>query len=127
MPKFIPGFKSRDIVYPIVESVDFGGYSLILAATPDCAGQHVCSYGNVIRTRSEIKQASLESLQTATVVRLRSGVKAYFHAFKCGASCGESSIAWTEGAYSYAITLKAASKSDLIAAANSATERSKSR
>jgi len=127
VPKFIPGFKSGDIVYPIVESADFGGYSMILGATPDCVGQHVCSFGRLVGTRSEVKKPSLESLQTAAVIQLRSGVKANFYDFKCEAYCGESSITWTEGVYTYTIALKGASKTDLIAAANSATEASNTR
>ncbi len=57
-----------------------------------------------------------------TPVKLRDGLNGYFYPSVCGAYCSDSFITWTEGTYHYIIGLKAETRSNLLAAVNSAIE-----
>jgi hypothetical protein len=114
-----------DDVYAIVKSVDNTGYVVILGATPDCEGQHVCSYGTLIGTSRPLNKIDEYGIsdRRGTPVRLQHGVKGRFYETVCGAYCSDSLIVWTEGNYHYVIGLKAERKSGMIVAANSAIQR----
>jgi len=112
--------------YTVVKSAGRDGYVLVLGATPDCEGQHVCSYGTVIGTSLPLDQIAEYDItrRPRTQVRLRKGLTGYFYASVCGAYCSDSFITWTEGRYHYIIGLKDEEKSNLLASVNSAIEAS---
>src|SRR5690349_13092891 len=56
LPTCVPGLGSGDDAYAIVKSADENGYVVVLGATPDCQGQHVCSYGTMIGTLHPLDQ-----------------------------------------------------------------------
>lgn len=111
-------------VYAIVKSADDEGYVVILGATPDCEGQHQCSFGTLIGTTRPLEQIDEYSLNDSRgePVRLIRGLKGYFFASDCGSYCSDAKIVWTEGKYRYVIGLKAAEKREMVTAANSAIE-----
>src|SRR5579863_5485158 len=45
LPTCVWGLDSENEPFAIVKSVDESGYVVVLGATPNCEGQHVCSYG----------------------------------------------------------------------------------
>lgn len=124
LPTCILGLESKDEVYAVVKSANEDEYVLILGATPDCKGQHVCSYGTVIGTSRPLDQIDEYDVKRRprTLVKLRNGSTGYFYASLCGAYCSDSFIAWTEGMYHYIIGLKAETESNLVASVNSAIQ-----
>ena len=109
LPTCVWGLDTKDEHFAIVKSVDEGGYVVVLGATPDCEGQHVCSYGTMIGTSRPLDQIDEYDVtrRRRTLVKLRRGLTGYFYASVCGAYCSDSFITWTEGAYHYIIGLKA--------------------
>lgn len=124
LPTCILGLGSKDEVYALVKSANEDEYVLVLGATPDCNGQHVCSYGTVIGTSRPIDQIDEYDVtrRPRTLVKLRNGLTGYFYASVCGAYCSDSFITWTEGTYHYIIGLKAEKESNLLASVNSAIQ-----
>jgi hypothetical protein len=117
---------SKDELYAVVKSVDETGYVVVLGATADCEGEHVCSYGTMIGTSRPLDQIDEYDVtrRPRTLVKLRRGLTGHFYASVCGAYCSDSFITWTEGTYHYIIGLKAGRRSDLIGSVNSAIEAS---
>jgi len=103
--------------------VDQTGYEVVLGATPDCQGQHVCSYGFLLGTTGPV--SDFVSDRKGIAVTLHNGIRGTFYDMLCGAYCGESLIAWNEGRYHYIIGLKAEKKANLILVANSAIDGAK--
>jgi hypothetical protein len=124
LPTCVWGLDSGNDLYAIVKSVTENGYVVVLGATPDCEGQHVCSYGTIIGTSRPLDQVDEYDVtrRPRTLVKLRRGLTGYFYASICGAYCSDSFIAWTEGSYHYIIGLKAEKKSNLLGSVNSAIE-----
>ena len=120
IPTEIPGLDAEDDLYAIVKSADETGYIVILGATPDCEGQHVCSYGTLTGTRRPFNKIDDFTDRRRTRVKLWNGINGYFYDFVCGAYCSDSLIAWTEGKYHYIIGLKAERQTNMIKVANSA-------
>jgi hypothetical protein len=54
LPTHIPGLEKGEF-HAIINSADETGYIVVLGATPDCEGQHVCSYGALIGTAHPLK------------------------------------------------------------------------
>ena len=127
LPTCVWGMDSDDKPYAIVKSVDAGGYVVVLGATPDCEGQHVCSYGTMIGSSRPVDQIEGYDVtrRPRTPVKLRGGITGYFYEAVCGAYCSDSFITWTEGRYHYIIGLKAEKRSKLLASVNSAIEASR--
>ena len=127
LPTCVSGLGSaEDELYAIVESVDEGGYVVVLGATPDCKGQHACSYGTMIGTSRPLDHIDEYDVKRRprTLVKLHHGLTGYFYASVCGAYCSDSFITWTEAAHHYIIGLKAERRSNLLASVNSAIEAS---
>jgi hypothetical protein len=124
LPTHVSGLDGEGEVYAIVKSANETGYIVILGATPDCEGQHVCSHGTLIGTSHPLSQVDEYAIndRRGTPVRLQHGLKGYFYESVCGAYCSDSLIVWTEGNNHYIIGLKAQRKSDMIGAANSAIQ-----
>ena len=125
LPTCVWGLNSNDDIHAIVKSADESGYVLVLGATPDCEGQHVCSYGTMIGTSrplNQIDDAYDVTRRPRTAVKLHRELHGYFYASVCGAYCSDSFVTWTEGKYHYVIGLKAEKKSNLLASVNSAIE-----
>jgi hypothetical protein len=122
------GLETEDDVFAIVKSADDTTYIVILAATPDCEGQHVCSYGTLIGTSCPLNEIDVYGLtdRRGIPVHLRHGLKGLFYQSICGAYCSGSLVVWTEGKYHYIIGLKAGNKRDMIVSANSAIGRGSS-
>ena len=126
LPTCILGLDSKDALYAVAKSADKDEYVVVLGATPDCKGQHVCSYGTVIGTSRPFDQIDEYDVtrRPRTLVKLRNGFAGYFYASVCGAYCSDSFITWTEGRYHYIIGLKAEKGSNLLASVNSAIQAS---
>jgi len=126
LPACVWGLGSGDELYAVVKSVDESGYVVVLGATPDCEGQHVCSYGTMIGTSRPLNQIDQYDVtrRPRTLVKFGHGLTGYFYASVCGAYCRDSFITWTEGSYHYIIGLKAEKRSDMIESVNSAIEAS---
>ena len=121
-PTEIPGLDAENNLYSIVKSADGTGYAVVLGATPDCEGQHVCSYGTLIGTTrpfNEIDDYGFTGRRKKRVT-LWNGIRGYFYNSVCGAYCDDSLIVWTEGKHRYIIGLKAEKQSNMIKVANSA-------
>ncbi len=124
LPTRIPALDNEQDLYAIVTAVEKDRYVVVLGATPDCEGQHVCTFGTAMgasRPLSELNEDDMNGRWTA--VRLTHGIKGRFRAFTCAAYCGESVVSWSEGKYHYAIGMKAEKKAVLISIANSAIDR----
>jgi hypothetical protein len=124
LPTCVWGLDSNDDLHAIVKSADESGYVLVLGATPDCQGQHVCSYGTMIGTSHPLDQIDAYDVtrRRRTLVKLHRGLAGYFYGSVCGAYCSDSFVTWTEGTYHYIIGLKAEKKSKLVASVNSAID-----
>jgi hypothetical protein len=122
LPACVSGLGSEDELYAVVKSADESGYVIVLGASPDCEGQHVCSYGTMIGTSRPLDQNDEYDVtrRPKTLIKLRGGLKGYYYAPVCGAYCSDSFITWTDGAYNYIIGLKAGKMSDLLTSVNSA-------
>lgn len=122
LPTFIRGLEDETELYAVVKSADKAGYVVVLGATPDCQGQHVCSYGTFIGTSRPLDQIDEHGLrdQRGTPIALARGIKGTFYESKCGAYCSDALITWSEGSFHYVIGIKAEEKTDLIRTANSA-------
>jgi len=124
LPTCVPGLDSTDELHVNLKSVDEHSYIIVFGATPECEGQHVCSYGTMIGTSLPFNQ--IDDYDTTrrprSPVNLHRGIKGYFYGSVCGAYCSDSFIMWTEGAYHYVIGLKAEDRRNLIAAVNSAID-----
>ncbi len=122
IPTQVPGLDAEDDLYAIVKSADETGYTVVLGATPDCEGQHVCSYGTLIGTTRPFNTIDDYGFKDRrrTRVRLRNGISGYFYDTVCEAYCSDSLVVWTEGKYRYIIGLKAERQSNMIKVANSA-------
>ena len=121
IPGKLPSLDAAGQFYPIVKSASHEEYAIVLGATPDCDGQHACSYGTLLgttRSTSQIDGYDFNNRKKQTVA-LEGGLRGYVYEPVCGAYCSDSAIIWTEGRYQYVIGLKAGSSSELIAAANS--------
>src|ERR1035441_7335560 len=82
LPTCVRGLDSEDELYAIVESVDEGGYVVVLGATPDCKGQHACSYGTMIGTSRPLNQIDEYDVtrRPRILVKLHHGLTGYFYA-----------------------------------------------
>ena len=117
IPTYLPGLGNGDF-HAIINSADEAGYIIVLGATPDCEGQHVCSYGALIGTAHPLRDLDFYNVSRAKSLRvhLHQGVIGDFYATTCAAYCDDSLMVWTEGKYHYIIGLKAESKSNMIRA-----------
>ena len=124
LPTCVWGLDSNGELHAIVKSADGSGYALVLGATPDCEGQHVCSYGTMIGTSRPLDQIDAYNVtrRPRTPVKLHRGLTGYFYGPVCGAYCRDSFITRTEGTYHYIIGLKAEKESNLLASVNSAID-----
>jgi len=123
LPTHIPGLEKGNF-HAIVNSADETRYIIVLGATLDCEGQHVCSYGALIGTAHPLKDLDFYgvSKRKASSVRLHHGINGDFYDTICAAYCSDSLIVWTEGKYHYIVGLKAGSKPNVIRTANSAID-----
>ena len=121
-PSFMRGLEAETELYVVVQSADRTGYVVVLGATPDCQGQHVCSYGTFIGTSQELDQIHEYSFrdQSGTRVTLAHGIKGTFYETQCAAYCSDSKVVWSEGNYHYIIGIKGERKADLVRTINSA-------
>lgn len=122
IPASIPELDDVQDIHAIVETATADEYLIVLGATPDCEGQHVCSYGALIGTSKPL--ASLDFYRPegrkGTSVVLRGAIRGYYYEPECGAYCSDSFLVWTEGKYNYVVGLKVGTQKTLIQAANSA-------
>lgn len=123
LPTYLPSFDIGDF-HAIIKSADETAYIIILGATADCGGQHVCSYGALIGTARPLNDLDFYAIsdRKPVFVPLHRHINGYFYPPVCKACCSDSLIAWTEGKYHYIIGLKAEGKPDMIRAANSAID-----
>lgn len=127
LPTIVSGLQADDELYAVAKLARQDTYVIVLAATPDCEGQHVCSYGTFIGTRRPLNQIDEYSTDERRGVRVKlvNGITGLFFAPTCGAYCSDSLVVWDEDAYHYIVGLKAGSKQDLVQAANSAIRHGK--
>ena len=124
LPARVSGLGAEDEVHAVLKSANATGYVIVLGATPDCAGQHVCSYGTVIGTSRSLDASDEYSMSNrrGSTASLHHGIKARLYQPICGSYCSDSLVVWAEGKCHYIIGLKAGSKRALILAANSAID-----
>ena len=124
LPSHIPALDQEPDLHANILSADKTGYVIVLAATPDCEGAHVCSFGALIGTTRPVKSIDFYSVsdRKRNSVTLRRGMKADFYRSECATYCDDALIVWTEHAFHYIVGLKGGSKAELIAAANSAID-----
>jgi hypothetical protein len=98
-----------------------GYFDVVLGYVPHCGGD-ACSYGEIIGQRGAHPPhgARLALTLTGARVRLARGHSGYFVPFSCGASCGDSTLTWSERGYRYQIALHAGAKNTAVRLANSA-------
>ncbi|MBV8491092.1 MAG: hypothetical protein JO199_11240 [Candidatus Eremiobacteraeota bacterium] len=99
-------------IYTTVTDVADGSYKVLFDYTADCGGADACTIGSM---EGGVDDAGSGG-QTVT---LKNGLAAHFHLFGCGASCGASTIVFDYKDTTYRLSLKAGSKEDTVAAANS--------
>jgi hypothetical protein len=121
-PTFVRGLEDGTELYAVIKSVDKTGYVVVLGATPDCQGQHVCSDGTFIGTSQPLDQIDEYTLRGRQGARaaLAHKIKGTFYKSECGAYCSDALMTWSEGNYHYIIGIKAERKADLVRTANSA-------
>ena len=126
LPTCVSGLSSADALHANVKSVNERSYVVVLGATPECEGQHVCSYGTMIGTSLPLNRIDEYDVtrRPRSLVNLHRRIKGYFYASVCGAYCSDSFITWTEGTYHYIIGLKAEERHNLIESVNSAIDAS---
>ncbi len=83
LPTHVSGL---DDLYAIVKSADEAGYVVVLGSTPNCGGQHVCSYGTLIGTTRSLNQIDEYAIsgRRRTSVELQHGLEGYFYESVCG-------------------------------------------
>ena len=99
-------------LYPTYGSSVSDKYTLNLGLAPNCTG-NACYFGDIF-----ISPNPIGTPEVGTTLQLTSGVTAYFIDFKCGASCGASTLNWQEGAYYYQVALKGGKQQELVAIAD---------
>jgi hypothetical protein len=117
IPVLIPSVLHSEDTGRVYESVDVaerGKYSISFALAPNCKGATACEAGTV--TGGIPPDFSSSRTQQ---VRLRDGTTATFVPFGCGASCGDSQLAFRRHGVWYVLLLKAATKAEMTRAANS--------
>jgi hypothetical protein len=117
------------VLLPATMNLDYGGkvyadgdgdrrrgtYTMELSGAKDCGGANACFLAEFLGA----KGAKLG--YKATNVKLVLGMKGYYKALSCGASCSPPSIAWIQKGVRYEIQAKAlGGKQAFVAMANSA-------
>jgi hypothetical protein len=74
IPTYLPNLNSGDF-HAFINSAEESGYIIVLGATVDCEGQHVCSYGALIGTAHPLKELDFYAVsdRKAALVPLHSG------------------------------------------------------
>jgi hypothetical protein len=115
LPSYLPGR-----LYATMVQAHNGYYEIEIGYTCGCTGnacEFGAAYGQRLPSHAMEDEGVSDSGQAVTLMHGRHGT---FHAFTCGASCGESTVTWLEGKYRYAIGVKAGSKAQTVKIANSA-------
>ncbi|MBV9280061.1 MAG: hypothetical protein JOZ41_08275 [Chloroflexi bacterium] len=115
VPLLLPGWLPPGPAYASIESVTPNRYSINLGLVPGCGGD-ACSLGSV---EGETIARSTPPLRGRPIVLPRH-ITGYFMPFRCGASCGESTIGWTLRGYRYTFGIKGGSLKQLKRMATSA-------
>jgi len=115
LPVYLLTVHGHYDLYPQLHLVSENGYEVIYAATSElCEGQHVCSWGYMKASKEP------EELTAPHKVQLARGYTGLYQEMECAAYCDEGMMEWKEGSFYYTVAIKAGSKKDLTAAANSA-------
>ncbi len=99
-------------LYPTYGSSVSDKYTLNLGLAPNCTG-NACYFGDIF-----ISPNPIGTREAGTTLQLTGGVTAYFIDFKCGASCGASTLNWQEGTYYHQVALKGGKQQELVMIAN---------
>jgi|SRR5215472_8697691 len=116
LPSFIPySDDPSSQVYSSIIFVNGTSYAIDLSFTPDCTGGNSCHLGSI---RSAEGTAMWS--EHGSPVHLVNGLTSYFTPASCGgAGCTDAELFWTQDGFSYSVSLKAGSRSELIRMAQS--------
>jgi hypothetical protein len=119
LPTYIPRQHEKGLtVYASVDDRSHFGYLVDLGYTPDCAGATACRLGSVTGG-AEIDTPTVFDYPRGRHVQLRNGAQALFFPYSCGASCGDSVLAFRVDGLVYTVSIKAGSQQEVLAMANS--------
>jgi hypothetical protein len=119
VPARLPSFLPTRLYATMLQSRK-GYYEIEIGYTKGCIGnacEFGAAYGQLQPSHAMEDEGVYDAGQAVTLARGKHGV---FHAFACGASCGESTVTWLDGKYRYAIGVKAGAKALTLRLANSA-------
>jgi hypothetical protein len=120
IPVLIPSLLQKEAtrVYESVDVAQPGKYSISFGLVANCNGGTACDVGTVTGGISE----DISDPQQQRV-RLRDGTSAVYVPFRCGASCGATSLGFFWHHVWYVLHLKSATEAETLRAANSVLPR----
>jgi len=103
-----------------VDDLSRFGYLVDIGYTPHCDGVDACRLGS-ITGGAELNAPTVFDYPRAHHVRLHSGKQALYFPFTCGASCGDSVLAFQMDGIVYTVTVHGGSLAEVLNMANSVT------
>lgn len=121
LPTLVPHQHDAGVhLYAAVDDKTQWGYLVDIGYTPQCGGAGACRFGSVTGG-AEIDSPTIFDYPRAQHVHLQNGAQALFFPYTCGASCGDSVLAFQVEGFVYTVTIKAGSLRDVLTMANSVT------
>lgn len=127
------GISTDPPLYAVAKiTTDPQGYQIVLGYSPTCDGGNSCRAGTIVgfkRTTStpleqqyqdDTSKSSRVSPEPAGDVSLAGGHQGWFSPWSCGVNCSDAVVAWDDGDYRYAVSVKMGSRDQLVEMANSA-------
>jgi proteasome lid subunit RPN8/RPN11 len=119
LPTRLPGTFQGEKIFPIVDRATASGYAIDIALSPDCAGEHACSPGNVYGSAKPFKDPEIVP-PGGTRVRLSSRIVAIYRASSGGSPYpSNADLSWKQNGAYYAIALNTGSLAELLLTARS--------
>jgi hypothetical protein len=112
LPSYLPVARPHTEIIAVSRNV----YEIDVAYVPNCHEATACHIGYV---RGELP-ARYTSRLTGQKIALSHNLTGYFVKYGCGASCGDSTLAWNEKGYRYTFGLHAGALGPLKIMVNSA-------
>ncbi|MBI9044639.1 MAG: hypothetical protein JEZ06_09150 [Anaerolineaceae bacterium] len=127
VPVLLPAAFPEDELAVYIMSIFEGEYEISLDYGVECRGAGACHYG--ILTGKQVNSDSPEDTysfpfetEQAEVVTLMHDIPGWYVDFSCGANCNDAKVYWILNGYQYIAGIKAGSREQVIALANSVLE-----
>jgi len=121
LPTYVPHQHDAGVhLSAAVDDRSQWGYLVDIGYTPQCSGADACRLGSVTGG-AEIDTPTIFDYPRAHHVRLHNGKQALYFPFTCGASCGDSVLAFQVDGIVYTVSVKGGSLQEVLAMANSVT------